>query len=216
MEIITNNVFDAWQQALNKISTTGQIVDNNKRTFSEIINMIITIEKPEKDIKAPIERLRMIKEWSYPDIEEIEEVIFRKTQGPTYQYTYGARIFNMLNQKNQVDDFIIPLLIKNPQTRKAMITIYNPMLDSNVNATETPCITSIFFKIDEGKLCLTANIRSNEMLIGWPSNIHQLYSIQKYIAEKINARIGSITTISHSAHITSDNIECARSIINKI
>ncbi len=180
------------------------------------MNLLITIENPEHNISEPIERLKMIKEWSYPDIDEIEDVMFRKNHDAAYQYTYGARIFNMHNQKNQIDDFIVPLLMKNPDTRKAQITVYNPLLDSNVDFVETPCIISIFFKIDNDKLNVSATIRSNEMLVGWPANIYQIHAIQKYVASKIGLKLGNLTTISNSAHMLVDNLEYARRVINKV
>jgi thymidylate synthase len=117
--------------------------------------------------------------------------------------------------KNQVDDFIIPLLKKDPNSRRAVVVLYSPVADSRVNKKETPSLISIFIKIIEKKLTLTIVIRSNDMFIGWPANIYQVYLLQKYVGEKLGIETGSITTISHSAHIFTEYDEEIKAALSK-
>ncbi|MBN1792548.1 hypothetical protein JW826_02595 [Candidatus Woesearchaeota archaeon] len=201
MEIIKDNAKEAWIEALKRISKQGMAVENDGQETKEILNLMITIRDPSEGITRPIEVLRGFKEWSYPELDELEDVISRKDASTTYQYTYGARIFNVAGSKDQVEEYIIPLLQKNPNTRRALIVLYHPLIDSKLSNKESPCLISMHFKIMEGKLTLTAILRSNEMFIGWPANIYQLSLIQKQVARSLGADVGSLTTISHSGHV---------------
>ena len=216
MEIIKDSTQEAWKAMLKSIMADGTLItDKDKRVSWEVLNAIITIKNPSQDITKPIESMRELKKWVYPELDELEDVFFTKEASFVYYYTYGVRIFNYSNAKNQVDDFIIPLLQKDPTTRRAVIVLYYPVIDSNINIKETPSLLSLFFKIVGEKLTVTSVIRSNDMFIGWPANIYQIYLLQKHVAEKIGVEPGSITTISHSAHLFQEYKEEIDSILRK-
>jgi thymidylate synthase len=212
MEIARKNALDSWKESLKAILDNGEKIGTKDSPSIEILNMTITIEEP-LGAAEPMEVLRSIKKWTYPEIEEIEDVIFRKEAASIYHYTYGARIFNYASQKNQVDDYIIPLLKENPTSRRAIAVLYNPLVDSKAANKESPGIVSIHFKVSGTRLCATAVIRSNDMLIGWPANIYQASILQRHVAEKLGVSPGSLTTISHSAHITLEHEEEARKVV---
>jgi thymidylate synthase len=202
MDIIKETGSDAWKSALKAIREKGRkVIDHNQRISKELINMTITITNPEKEITGPINLVKELKKWVYPDLDELEDVIFQKESSGVYFYTYGARLFNYAGQKNQIDDYIIPLLKKDPETRRAISIVYYPISDSKIEIKESPGLISLFFKIIENKLTVSTILRSNDLFIGWPANIYQIHLLQKYIAERINVETGSITTISHSAHV---------------
>jgi thymidylate synthase len=216
MIIAKETSMGAWKAALKLLTEEGiTIVDHENRTSKELLNVIITITHPEKDITEPISSMRELKKWVYPEPEELEDVIFQKESSSVYYYTYGARIFNYANEKNQVDDYIIPLLKKDINSRRAIIIVYYPISDSKPDIKESPGLISIFFKVLDGKLTVSTLLRSNDMFIGWPANLYQIYVLQKYVAEKLGLEPGSITTISHSAHIFKEYNEEIMKIIRK-
>jgi thymidylate synthase len=216
MEIIKDSALEAWKATLKHIIDEGiEFSDHDQRKCKEELNVMIKINHPEQDITKPIEVMRSLKKWVYPELDELEDIFFKKEASSFYYYTYGARIFNYANVKNQVDDFIIPLLKKDPNSRRAVVVLYSPVADSRVNKKETPSLISIFIKIIEKKLTLTIVIRSNDMFIGWPANIYQVYLLQKYVGEKLGIETGSITTISHSAHIFTEYDEEIKAALSK-
>ena len=216
MEIIKDSALEAWKATLKHIIDEGiEFSDHDQRKCKEELNVMIKINHPEQDITKPIEVMRSLKKWVYPELDELEDIFFKKEASSFYYYTYGARIFNYANVKNQVDDFIIPLLKKDPDSRRAIIALYSPVADSGVNKKETPSLISIFFKIIEKKLTLTMVIRSNDMFIGWPANIYQVYLLQKYVSEKLGTETGGITTVSHSAHIFTEYDEEIKAALSK-
>jgi thymidylate synthase len=216
MEIIKDSALEAWKATLKHIGDEGiEFSDHDQRKCKEELNVMIKINHPEQDITKPIEVMRSLKKWVYPELDELEDIFFKKEASSFYYYTYGARIFNYANVKNQVDDFIIPLLKKDPDSRRAIIALYSPVADSGVNKKETPSLISIFFKIINNKLTVSIVIRSNDMFIGWPANIYQVYLLQKYVGEKLGIETGSVTTVSHSAHIFTEYDEEIKAVLSK-
>ena len=202
MEIKKTTTLEAWKESIRLIRDQGiEVIDREDRKSKEVLNIIITIENPEEDITAPMKVMKGLKKWEYPSLEELEDVFFKQQASSVYHYTYGARMFDYSHSKNQIDDYIIPLLKNQPTSRRGIVVLYHPVIDSKTDLKETPSLISIYFKIIDDKLIVTTLIRSNDMFIGWPANIYQVYLLQKYVAEKLEKRIGALTTISHSAHI---------------
>ena len=216
MEIIKGSAYEAWKEALKMINEKGEETDDKeKRISKELINLSLTIKQPEQGITKPIESMKELKKWVYPELEELENIFFKKETSSFYYYNYGSRIFNYKNSKNQVDEFIIPLLKKDPCSRRAVIIIYDPLIDSKTEKNETPGLISIFFKIKNNNLTATSIIRSNDILIGWPANIYQIFLLQKYVANILGISLGSLTTISHSAHVFNEYKEELQAILRK-
>src|SRR4030042_5956796 len=118
MEIIKDSALEAWKATLKFIREEGkEFTDHDNRLCKEVLNVMIRINHPEKDITKPVEVMRDLKKWVYPELDELEDVFFKKEASSFYYYTYGARIFNYANAKNQVDDFVIPLLKKDKESR---------------------------------------------------------------------------------------------------
>jgi thymidylate synthase len=216
MEIIKESTKEAWFAVLKSIVENGkEIIDHDRRISKELLNLTITMTNPENDVTEPIRIMRELKKWVYPELDELEDVMFQKESSNVYYYTYGARLFSYASIKNQIDDFIIPLLMKDKNTRRAIAMLYYPLSDSMLDAKEAPGLISIYFKIIDGKLTASTLLRSNDMFIGWPANIYQIYTLQKYIAQKIGVMTGSITSISHSAHVFKEYEEEINHVLSK-
>ncbi len=207
---------DAWKLALSTIIKKGEdFKDDNNRTCREILNLTVTIENPELDIDSPMNELKKINKWIYPSKEELANIVFNKELLPLYEYNYGNRMFNFEEKLNQFDDYIIPLLRKNPTSRRATIIVMNPLQDFSISSKNSPAIISLQFKIKNNKLLITAVVRSNDFFIGWPANLYQISLLQKYVADKLELGIGSITSISLSAHVFEEYFEDINQVLEK-
>lgn len=214
--IKTRNTLDAWKQALSFVLKKGKdFTDENNRVCRESMNLIIEIENPLDDITSPIYILNNFKQWKYPPIDEIKNVMLSQKLAPDYSYSYGPRIFNFQSKINQVNDFIIPLLKENPDSRRAIISFWDPVQDSNILKRDIPGLVSIDFKLRNNKLNLTAVIRSNDLFFGWPANIFQIFTLQDYVRKSIGCELGSLTTFSTSAHIFQDQFNYIKHVLKK-
>ncbi len=213
MEIIAQTTMDAWKSALSVIMSHGKdFKDQEGRICREVLNMTIIVENPHQDIEEAITKMEKF-DWIYPSREELKNIILSQEESGVYAYNYGPRIFNSTG-KDQINDFIIPLLKENPTSRRAIITLYKPPVDSIPTNKHVPGLIDIYVKIEEGKLNLTGVIRSNDIFIGWPANMYQLHLVQEYIAQKLLIPRGSITTVSFSGHIFTEHMDRIHKIIN--
>lgn len=214
MEIIEENALKAWRKALKKILDDGVVFKDKKdRVCREILNLKITI-KDSSTITSPLNVLNSSNKWVYPSIEELKSAILEKEESHTYYYHYAERAFHF-HGKNQIDNYVIPLLKRDMTSRRAIVVFYFPEEDSNISKKETPGIILMNFNIREGKLNSTTILRSNDFFFGWPANIVQAYFLSDYIAKELNYPIGDITTISISAHIFEDQFEYINEILKK-
>jgi len=208
MEIQAPTTTDAWKAVLNLIMTKGKdFKDDEDRTCREILNLSVTIENPDVAPDEPVERIRKFDKWFYPSKEELVNIIFNQYDLPLYEYTYGSRLFGYQGKIDQINSYVIPLLKKNPTSRRATIVVVDPQEDAQMHNRNAPALVSLHFKIDDGKLRLTSVIRSNDYFIGWPANIYQLAMLQRYVAQELSARVGALTTYSVSAHLFDEYFE---------
>lgn len=202
-----NNAFDAWKKSLKYVKENGKsFVDTDKRNCIEVQNLKIKISNINKNIEKPLNYMMGFKDWFYPSKQELVSTMFGKEKTPFYGYTYGKRMFNYAKELDQINDFIIPLLQENKNSRRAIISFFNPVVDSKPSSKDVPGLIYIQVRILEDKVCLNISIRSNDLFFGWPSNVFQLYTLQKYLSEKLRYETGSITTISNSAHIFEEHL----------
>jgi len=207
-------VFEAWKQALSQILKHGiDFTDENKRLCREVLNLSIEIDHPEIDATRPIIVLNGFQKWDYPGFDDIARTVLDSNLAPEYSYSYGPRLFSFQQKKNQINDFIIPLLKNTPDSRRAVLTLWDPLEDSNPLKRDMPGLVAIDFKLRNNRLNMTAVLRSNDMFFGWPANIYQMHVLQQYIAEKLGCRTGSITTFSTSAHIFQDQFPYIKKIL---
>ena len=194
------NALSAWIKAIQHITDKGEtFLDNDKRQCQEVQNLSITIQEPQT-INKPLDLLQRTNKWIYPSKEELSNIMFKEQPAPIYEYTYGGRIFSYKNL-NQIEEFIIPLLTKDPFSRRAVISVYDPNTDSCVLNKNTPGMILIQLLIRKNQLNLYAVIRSNDIFFGFPANSYQLYCLQDYLAKKLKTKIGTLTINSISAHI---------------
>jgi thymidylate synthase (methanogen type) len=207
MIITEKTAVEAWKKSLKHIVDEGSdFIDTDNRQCREVLNLVVNIEQPEKDYDKIIDVMKQF-EWIYPTGEELSTIMFNKEDLAIYEFSYGPRIFNFLEKKDQINNFVIPLLKNDPNSRRAVISLFNPYTDSDVLNKNVPSLMFIHFKIKDHRLNCTCFIRSNDFFIGWPGNIYQIYLLQKYVADKLNIKTGILTTISCSAHVFHEHFE---------
>jgi len=119
--------------------------------------------------------------------------------GTYYHGAYGTRIYRY-NQLN----YVINLLRKDPHTRRAVISIYQPFLDTT-DSKDIPCNDMLFLKLRNGQLNMTVANRSNDLVLGCYSvNKTQFSFVLQYIAAAIGAKVGELRQCSDSLHVYTD------------
>ena len=216
MEIIQETAMEYWKEGLKLILDKGvDFKDENHRVCREILNLKIVVKKPFFETSKPIKTLFGFNEWKYPQLDEISKIMLTDKLESGYSYSLGARIFNFQGKINQLNDFIIPLLKNTPNSRRAVVSLWDPVADSSLSNRENPGLMLIDFKMRREKLNLTAVIRSNDVFFGWPANFYQLFVLQEYVKKALNCDFGNITVFSTSAHIFADQFKFIEKVLKK-
>jgi thymidylate synthase len=213
MYIHDKSIFGAWRKLLNYIYKNGaDFKDHRNLMCREVLNLCVEIQNPT-DVTAPIKWLDGLGDWKYPLIEELANIILSKKVGVEYAFSYGPRIFDFQNKVDQINNYVIPILKKDSNSRRAMAIISDPIKDAKVENTEVPALVSVLFKVKNNQLLVTLIMRSNDMFFGWPANVFQVFKLQEYVAEQLKLDAGPITTFSFSAHIFEDQFEYVKKLL---
>lgn len=203
---------EAWRRGLNLIWRQGEeITDERGTRTKEVLALEVVVEDPRRDM-IPEEY-----SWNRPRLEDYAEQLI-SGENPGFEYTYGERLrawslpgFGKEKvgedgegegaSKEPVDqiDYVIRRLRSNSNSRRASAVTWIPPVDTKKE--EVPCMMVDDFKIREGRLHLTALFRSHDFAGAYPANLYGLTRLLEYVAGKVGAEPGPITTVSCSAHI---------------
>ncbi len=95
-----------------------------------------------------------------------------------YQWNRGGQL-----------DFVIQELTNNPNSRRAVLTIYDGK-ENKIHAFDTPCTLSIVFNIINDKLNMSVLMRSNDLWFGFCNDQYCFSKLQELVANKLNKQIG--------------------------
>jgi thymidylate synthase len=102
--------------------------------------------------------------------------------------------------------YVIDLLCDKPDTRQAVVSIWDPEKDLGAETKDMPCNDMIMFDIVGNKLNMTVCNRSNDMIWGaYGANAVQFSVIQEYVAASVGVGIGYYTQMSNNFHVYLDN-----------
>lgn len=205
--VIRDTIGDAHQAIIELILEEGHyIVTENGEETCEVLNLHAHVENPfQQPMNHPASPYgdKFLHEY----YQKIISITPWKGDGTDAVYTYGNRLrdFALLDalsgMGHGVDqlDYTIRRLQKSRVTRRAVMCTWAPSQD--LFNPEPPCIDIIQFIIREGRLNLTAYIRSNDMLMAWGANCWALAHLLQYAAHECGVAYGWIETVSMSAHI---------------
>ena len=101
---------------------------------------------------------------------------------------------------------VIKLLRREPESRRAVIAMWDVIPDLNASRRDIPCNTHIYFKVRSGQLNMTVCCRSNDIIWGcYGANAVHFSILQEYIAAALEVKIGDYTQISDSWHYYVEN-----------
>lgn len=99
----------------------------------------------------------------------------------------------------------IKLLVEEPETRRAVMSIWNPNLDLGTKSKDLPCNDLVMLQEREAKIHMTVANRSNDLHWGLPTNVFQFSWILELICLVVEKGIGTQTHLSKSLHLYVDN-----------
>lgn len=116
---------------------------------------------------------------------------------------YGPRLAGQLWPTAQ-------LLLKDPQSRQAVITIFNHHDDRRGDRANVPCTLSLTFQVRDGKLNVHSYMRSNDIWWGLPYDVPAFALIGQMMAGWIDHEPGMLYHRATSLHLYSHQIDHAQ------
>lgn len=155
------------------------------------------------------------------DVEKyVQEVIYGihdhwmndESNSNRWSYTYHQRLFgyklpfykadSLIGREekpiNQIEK-IIQQLKDCGHTRRANAITWQPWFDADHN--DPPCLQSLWFRVESGKLNMNVRFRSNDLLKAAFMNMIALTELQKLVANEVGVEVGEYVHLSDSMHI---------------
>lgn len=124
----------------------------------------------------------------------------------TYDGAYGHRWRNHFNV-DQIDH-VVGMLAKDPNTRRAVITMFDPMTDFYEKSKDIPCNTTIYFRTRGKKLDMTVCNRSNDAVWGaYGANVVHMSMLLELVAAGAMLEVGRYHQFSNNFHLYLDHHE---------
>lgn len=205
-------VESAWPWVLKHITRFGAIKETEYgMREKELLNLVVVITAEDPDNIKFADYFN----FSQQDFENYApQVLTAQPLDETggLSYTYGMRLRDFQGV-DQIKEGIIERLKKSIYSRRAIALTWQ--IEKDIKSAQPPCLVSVQALAQENKLYLTAYFRSNDMFAAWPQNALALRKMQDAIAKEVGITMGSLTTISCSAHIYEQDFEAAESIIKR-
>lgn len=119
--------------------------------------------------------------------------------------SYGTRT------KGQYD-VVVDRLKKDPDTRQAVVTIWNPVRDMLEKKRDYPCTILHQFRIRKNRLNMSVYMRSNDVWLGAAYDFFQFTRVQMAIASILGIEPGSYAHHVGSLHIYEENYDAAAAL----
>lgn len=189
-------------------------VDNSKTSrdgdvHCEVLNAVTVLNNPTKNImKNSLRNLSMryaIGEmlWYMSGQNKLKE-IQKYTKNWDRMSDDGIHVNSnygyCISRKYGFDqwEFCKEELVKNPESRRAVIHIKEP---SDKESKDVNCTICLQFFIRDNKLYMTTYMRSNDIWLGFPYDVFQFTCMQILMSMELELELGSYTHISGSLHL---------------
>lgn len=154
-----------------------------------------------------VEACQLLSGTSFPDLVVAvgpQFANFAEDNG-LFHGAYGPRT-------NGQYEVIIDRLQQDPDSRQAVVTIWNPQYDLQPSKRDYPCTVLHQFRIRDGKLNMSVYMRSNDVWLGAAYDFFQFTRVQIAMASVLGVEPGSYAHHVGSLHIYEQHYEAAEKL----
>lgn len=216
--IVRRHPLDAWEELVFRVMRYGipSIASENKERL-ELQNVKVVVDEPiEEDASylAPFG-------FSLNDFREYQKALLDGNLPEGLSYSYGNRLRGYWKTRDgRLIDSLWEAgktLAAQPTSRNAYVSLWDPVVDLvSDELHSSPCLVSLFFRIFQGQLTMTASFRSHNTMSAWLKNFYGLMAVQRFVADIADSvPCGPITVISNSISIdptARDRLDLAQQI----
>jgi len=204
--IVKDTPLEAWRELIFRLVRFGHLVHLRKGDRQELQNVRVVVRSPQADDPASLTEYN----FSLEDLIQYQQDMLLGPLPEDQSYTYGNRIREYFGF-DALEKFA-ERLRENPQDRDCYLALWDSR--SDIDADDAPCLVSLFFRVFDGKLTLTATYRTHNALDAWLKNVYGLMKAQEIVANGAGLEVGPLTVISHSISVDPANYDTALRIAN--
>jgi len=196
--VLTETPLEAWKQLIFKLVRFGRKVELKKGIRKELQNLKVIITDPISD---PDDMLAEY-DFSPEEFSRYRDEIMDGELPSLLEYTYGNRLRSYFG----VDTLSLAAerLVSDPENRHQFISLWDTVVDFR-DRKANPCLVSLFFRVSEGRLGMTASYRTHNAIDAWLQNVHGLIRILDFVCERSELPKGALTVFSHSISLDPTN-----------
>jgi thymidylate synthase len=190
---------ECWRELVVRAARFGTPAQLGNGARLELLNVRAVIERPtDDDADALREHGFDLERFRAYQREMLEPAL-----PDGIAYSYGNRLRGYFDQGSGADTLktAVEILRSDRLSRRAYVSLWDSVEDLREGNGALPCLTTIFFRVSEERLTLTATYRAHNLLTAWLQNVYGLMAIQRHVAEATGVEPGALTVISHSLGI---------------
>jgi len=210
------NAREAFIYFYNEINSNGVAFGDTKALF----NVGFTLENPNQkninvlnpDRKFNLEYAEAEWQWYLsgdPSIDKLGEI--NGSIPPIWERMADSERKVRSNygwqwERNHQLDKVVAMLKSNPETRQAVISIYDGK-EISTYRKDTPCTYAIQFTILDSKLHMAVLMRSNDLWFGFCNDQYCFASLQELVADRLSIELGTYYHFAHNLHLYNNKLK---------
>jgi hypothetical protein len=222
--IVGGGASSTYREILELLLTKGKKQESRNGNTLEIEDLVIELYQPQYSLMSNarpgyneaiglVEGLQLVAGVSDSSLTcEIQPNFRAFMDDGEFWGAYGQRAKDQL-------PVIVDRLKADPDTRQAVVTLWDPKFDALGGKKDHPCTTAFNFRIREDdlgrqKLHMTTFMRSNDAYWGWPYDVYQFVLLQTTLANVLGVDLGHYTHHAASFHLYEPHWSTARDIVD--
>ena len=218
--VVSNDLSEDYAFILRETRDKGEIVCPRGKYTREMLAFTLELRDPTRALPrhtgrklsmalAGAEALQLVGGFSDPgQMLQISKHFDQFTDGGVFHAPYGPRIATQLPEA-------LEWLRRDPDTRKAHVAVWNPLVDLWTHDTrDHPCTTHMQFMVRRGALDLHVGMRANDAWRGFPNDVFQFCQLQLAAADYLRYPPGTYYHHVTSFHLYEENAEMVDGLIS--
>lgn len=210
MFITEETLDDLLRRVFNKLLRSKNHIKPTRGEAREEIGVLLQITNPRARLSRTEKKGKLFSSlgellWYLAGTKDLKFITYyvprykdESEDGHTVYGGYGPRLFGM-EGNNQIDN-IIALLKENPDSRRAVIQLFDAS-DLAERHKEIPCTCTLQFMIRQERLHMLTNMRSNDAFLGLPHDVFAFTMLQEIMARTLGIDLGTYNHSVGSLHL---------------
>lgn len=202
---------EAWKAVVARVLRFGvpSVAGEGKRRL-ELQNLKVIVTEPMADTAESVQAAGV----SMASLEDYQKKILSYGTKAEMHYTYEHRLRTHWDLDTLAA--VGEKLAADAGSRGAFVSLWETGQDLTTDKA-TPCLVSLFFRVFQGTLTLSATFRVHNVMSAWLKNVYGLMAIQQDVARGAGGvPCGPLTVLSHSIAIDPDapeRLDLARQMV---